>query len=130
MSELTRRILFALVGAPATVALIYFGGWILATALGVLSAICAWELFRMARAGGSNPMAPIGITVAALIPLLVHAHYLGVTDAITEASVISCVVARVIWVRACLAALSSHVSALFGVLYAALTTFIYPLRYH
>ena len=133
MSELTRRILFALVGAPVTVALIYFGGWILATALGVLSAVCAWELFRMARAGGSNPMAPIGITLAAVIPLLVHAHYLRVfTLSITAASLILLVlIASVIWVRGVAGHPLVSVSVtLFGILYAALTVFIYPLRYH
>jgi phosphatidate cytidylyltransferase len=133
VSELTRRILFALVGAPATVALIYFGGWILATALGVVSAVCAWELFRMARAGGSNPMAAIGITLAALIPLFVHAHYLGVyTVSITDASLIFlALIASVIWVRGVAGQPLVSVSVtLFGILYAALTTFIYPLRYH
>ena len=133
MSELTRRILFALVGAPATVALIYFGGWILATALGLVSAICAWELFRMARAGGSNPMAPIGIALAAIIPLLVHAHFLGVyTFSITDASLVFlALVASVIWLRGVAGRPLVAVSVtLFGILYSALNTFIYPLRYH
>lgn len=133
MSELTRRVLFALVGAPATVALIYFGGWILATALGVVSAVCAWELYRMARSGGSNPMATIGIILAAAIPLLVHAHYLGVfTLSLAEASLIFlALIASVIWLRGVAGRPLVSVSVtLFGVLYAALGTFIYPLRYH
>ena len=56
MSELTRRILFALVGAPLTIGLIYAGGWIFTAALGAVAGIRAWELFRMARNGGSDPL--------------------------------------------------------------------------
>jgi len=133
VSELTRRVLFALVGAPVTVALIYFGGWILAAALGVVSAVCAWELYRMARSGGSNPMATLGIILAAAIPLLVHAHYLGVfTLSFAEASLIFlALIASVIWLRGVAGRPLVSVSVtLFGVFYAALGTFIYPLRYH
>ena len=133
MSELTRRILFALVGAPVTVAIVYVGGWILATALGALAGIGAWELFRMARSGGATPMAGIGIVLAALIPILVHAQYLGVfSPSLTAAAVVFlALIASVIWLRGVdghpLISLSVTV---FGVLYAALVTFIYPLRYH
>lgn len=133
MSELTRRVLFALVGAPVTVALIYFGGWILAAALGVVSAVCAWELYRMARSGGSNPMAVIGITLAAVIPLLVHAHHLGVYSiSLSDASLIFlALIASVIWLRGVEGRPLGSVSVtLFGVFYSALGTFIYPLRYH
>ena len=69
MSELTRRILFAVVAAPATVAIVYFGGWVLAAALGALAALGAWELFRMARAGGIDPMEPPESRSRRLIPL-------------------------------------------------------------
>ena len=133
MSELTRRIVFALFGAPLTVAIVYFGGWILAAALGAVAGIGAWELFRMARSGGSNPMAPSGIVLAAAIPLLVHAHYLGVfTVTVTTAAVILVVlIGSVLWQRGVedkpLVSLSV---TLFGCLYAALVSFVYPLRYH
>ncbi|HEY3257714.1 MAG TPA: phosphatidate cytidylyltransferase [Gemmatimonadaceae bacterium] len=133
MSELTRRILFSLAGAPVTVAIIYFGGWLLAATLGAIAATAAWEVFRMARAGGAKPMEPSGIVLAAAIPLLVHAHYLGLfTLPIVGAAVIFLIlVASVIWLRGVegrpFIALSVTV---FGVLYAAMITFIYPLRYH
>ena len=133
MSELTRRILFALIGAPVTVAIVYFGGWILAAALGTISAIAAWELFRMASAGGTNPMAATGIVIAAAIPILVHAHYLGVyTLSLTAAAVIFlALIGSVIWLRGVEGRPLVSVSVtLFGAFYAALVTFIYPLRYH
>lgn len=133
MSELTRRILFALAGAPVTVAIVYLGGWVLAAALGTIAAISAWELFRMARSGGTNPMSTIGIVLAAAIPILVHAHYLGVFSlSLPGAAVIFlALIASVIWVRGVEGRPLVSVSVtLLGVLYAALVTFIYPLRYH
>ena len=133
MSELTRRILFALVGAPVTVAVVYLGGWVLAAVLGGIAAIGAWELYRMAQLGGANPMAATGIVLAAAIPLLVHAHYLGVFSlSLTGAAVVLlALIASVIWVRGVEGRPIVSVSVtLFGVLYAALVTFIYPLRYH
>jgi phosphatidate cytidylyltransferase len=133
VSELTRRVLFSLVGAPVTVALIYFGGWLLAATLGAIAATAAWEVFRMARAGGMNPMAPSGIALAAAIPLFVHAHYLGIfTPSIAaEAVLFLALVASVLWFRGVDGRPFIAVSVtVFGVLYAAMITFIYPLRYH
>ena len=133
MSELTRRVLFSLVGAPLTVAIIYFGGWLLAATLGAVAATAAWEVFRMARAGGANPMERSGIVLAAAIPLLVHAHYLGLfTLPIAGAALIFLILtASVIWLRGVEGHPFTAVSVtVFGVIYAAMITFIYPLRYH
>jgi phosphatidate cytidylyltransferase len=133
VSELTRRVLFSLVGAPLTVAIIYFGGWLLAATLGAVAATAAWEVFRMARAGGANPMERSGIVLAAAIPLLVHAHYLGLfTVPIAGAALIFLVLtASVIWLRGVEGRPFIAVSVtVFGVIYAAMITFIYPLRYH
>lgn len=77
MTELTRRVLFSVVAAPLAGLIIYFGGWVLAATLGAIAGTAAWEVFRMARADGTNPMSLIGIALAALIPIFVHAHYLG-----------------------------------------------------
>ena len=84
MSELTTRILAALVAAPLALAMIYLGGLPLAAFLAVLSAGCAWELYRMARNGGVDPVDPVdpvdalGMPLAGAIPLLVHAASIGV----------------------------------------------------
>lgn len=133
MSELTRRILFALVGAPLTVGLIYAGGWIFTAALGALSALGAWELFRMARAGGHEPLDEVGIVLAASVPLLVHASYLGVFRATITFAVMLflALAAAVIWLRGTarkpLVALALTVV---GIVYPALVVYMYPLRYH
>ena len=81
MSELTRRILFAAAAIPVAIGVIWFGDAALAALLGIIAAIGAWELFRIARAGGALPLERLGIPMAAAIPLIVHAHRLGVADA-------------------------------------------------
>lgn len=133
MSELTRRILFALAGAPLTVALIYIGGWLFAAALGAVAAIGAWELFRMAREGGSEPLEVAGVTLAAAIPLFVHAAWLGVYRVTLTVAVLIflALLAGVIWARGVerrpLVAVSVTVA---GIIYAALVSYMYPIRYH
>ena len=77
MSELTRRIIFAVIAAPASIAIVYFGDWALAILLSVLAALAAWELFRIARETGSYPIEPAGIGLAALVPIAIHAQRLG-----------------------------------------------------
>ena len=133
MSELTRRILFALVGAPLTVGLIYAGGWIFTAALGAVAAIGTWELLRMARAGGSEPLEIPAIALAAIIPLLVHASYLGVYRVtLTEVVLIFlALLATMIWARGVerkpLVSFSVTIAA---VIYPSLVAYMYPLRYH
>ena len=81
MSELARRILFAAAAIPIAVAIIWVGDAALAALLGIIAAIGAWELFRIARAGGALPLERLGIPLAAAIPLIVHAHRLGIANA-------------------------------------------------
>jgi phosphatidate cytidylyltransferase len=76
-SEVATRVLAALVLIPIVVGAGWYGDWALATLLSVASGIAAWEYFRIARAAGHTPFAIAGIAVAALLPLSVHARYLG-----------------------------------------------------
>ena len=133
MTELRARVLFSIIAAPLAGLAIYFGGWILAAVLGAIAGTAAWEIFRMARADGTNPLAEIGILIAAAIPIIVHAHYLGLfTLPIAAWAVIFlAVVASVIWLRGVEGKPFVAASVtVFGVLYASMITFIYPLRYH
>lgn len=133
MSELTRRILFAVVAAPASVAIIYFGDWALAIVLAVLAALAAWELFRMARETGALPLEPAGIGLAALLPIAVHAQRLGIYT-LSNTAIVTMVLllfASTIWLRGPNGKpLSSVAITAFGVLYAGLFSYIYALRYH
>ncbi len=133
MSELTRRVLFALVGAPLTVALIYIGGWVFAAALGAVAAIGAWEMLRMARAGGTEPLEIPAIVLAAAIPLAVHASYLGVFNVTLTAAVLVflALLAAVIWARGVeRKPLVSFSVTLAAIVYPSLVAYMYPLRYH
>ena len=77
MSELTRRVLVAVVAAPLGIWAVLAGDWPLAALLAVASALAAGEFFRIARAAGSNPFAELGTALAGIVPLVVHAHFLG-----------------------------------------------------
>jgi phosphatidate cytidylyltransferase len=133
VSELTRRILFAVIAAPASIAIIYFGDWALAIVLAVLAALAAWELFRMARETGALPLEPAGIGLAALLPIAVHAQRLGIYT-LSNTAIVTMVLllfASTIWLRGPTGKpLSSVAITAFGVLYAGLFSYIYALRYH
>lgn len=133
MNELAKRVLFALVGAPLTIAIIYLGGAVLATALGIIAALGAWELFRMSRAAGHEPLENAGIVLAAAIPLMVHATYLGVFRVTITVGVLFflALAAGVIWARGThRKPLVSLALTVVGVTYPALVTYMYPIRYH
>lgn len=124
----------ALIGAPLALGIIWIGDAALATLAGGLAGLAAWEFFRIAREGGSTPMSVIGIVLAALIPLGVHAHYLGVVQVPIYAWVLTvvAVLGAAIWLRGVdgkpLGAASTTV---FGALYTGGTlSFVYVLRYH
>ncbi len=133
MSELTRRIIFAVIAAPASIAVIYFGDWALASVLSILSALAAWELFRIARETGAFPLEPGGIALAALLPVAVHGQRLGVYTLTLHAIIAMILVlfASTVWLRGPSGKpLSSVAITVFGVTYAGLFSYIYALRYH
>jgi phosphatidate cytidylyltransferase len=133
VSELTRRIIFAVIAAPAAIALVYFGDWVLAIVLSVLAALAAWEFYRMARETGALPLEPAGIALAALLPIAVHAQRLGVYTLSLTAIVCMILVlfASTIWLRGPAGKPVSSVSiTVFGILYAGLFSYIYAVRYH
>ncbi len=133
MSELARRIIFAVIAAPASVGVVYFGDWALAIVLSILAALGAWELMRMARETGTFPFEPAGIAIAALLPIAVHAQRLGVYNFSLTAIVAACLLlfACSIWLRGPAGRpLSSVAITAFAILYASLIAYVYPLRYH
>ncbi len=133
MSELARRIIFAVIAAPASVGVVYFGDWALAIVLSMLAALGSWELMRMARGTGVAPLEPAGIAIAALVPIAVHAQRLGVYTFSMTAIVAACLVlfASSIWLRGPTGRpLSSVAITAFAILYASLIAYVYPLRYH
>ncbi len=133
MKELAKRAVVAVIAAPVALGAIWIGGAPLATAAGGLSGVAAWEYFRLAREGGSTPMSIVGIVLSALIPLAVHAQFLGVITLplVMWTLVPLAVLALSIWLRGVDGQpLSSAAITIFGALYTGGTlSYLYALRY-
>lgn len=132
-SELTKRVLVALAAAPFALWMFWLGDAPLATLLGVVSAISAWELYRIAKEGGATPLVNVGVVVAALIPLAVHAQFLRIVQIPNVAAVLVMllVVGVTIWMRGVNGRpLTAAAVTLFGAAYTGGTlSFAYALRY-
>jgi phosphatidate cytidylyltransferase len=138
-SELTRRVVFGVIAAPIAIAIVVYGGAPLAALLAVTSALAAWELFRLARATGLTPFDDVGIAIAGLIPLIVHARFLRLYDPDGFIGPISLAVvclllllAVAIWARGPGGKpLGSVASTAFGVAYTGgMLSYGYAIRYH
>jgi len=138
-SELARRVAFGVVAAPIAIAIVIYGGAPLAALLAVASALGAWEFFRIARAAGQTPFDDVGIALAGLLPLLVHARYLRLYDPNGKLSpveiaaiVILALLTLAIWARGVSGKPMSAVgSTLLGVAYTGgMLSFGYAVRYH
>lgn len=70
--NLVQRIAFAAVAIPAAVALVWWGGWPLATALALLGVIGAREIYDLARRQQIDPLDGAGLAAAAAIPLATY----------------------------------------------------------
>lgn len=134
MSELTRRVAVGVVAAPLALAIVLAGGAALAGLLAVVSAIGAWELYRMARAAGYEPLADLGCALAGLVPLAVHARYLGLLQPrMSYFAVVLVVLFSVsLWARGATGKpLGAVAVTVLGILYTGgLLSFGYALRYH
>lgn len=134
MNEFGRRVIVALIGAPLAIGVIWIGGAPLATMLGALAGVGAWEFYRIAREGGSTPLTVIGVILAALIPIGVHGTVLGVLLVPLYAWVLAvvAVLGAAIWLRGVEGKpLGAASTTVYGALYTGATlSFAYVLRYH
>ena len=134
MSELTRRVLFGVVAAPITIAIVFAGGAPLAALLAVASAIAAWEFYRIARAAGHAPLSDMGCALAGLLPLAVHARQLGLIEPRLSYLVLVALIilAIPIWTRGPEGKpIGAAATTLLGVVYTGgLLSFGYAIRYH
>ena len=134
MSELLKRVLFAVVAAPLALWIVLAGGASLAALLAIVSALGAWEFFRLARATGARPLDDVGIALAGVLPLAVHASYLGVftvrAPLVAVGALALC--AATIWLRGVEGKpMGAAASTIFGIVYTAgMLSFGYALRYH
>jgi len=134
VSELATRVLAALVAAPVALLMLWLGGLPLAVFLAAVSAGCAWEFYRIAAAGGLEPLDPVGIPLAGAVPLATYAAALGLYRVSLDvtAVVLLVILASVIWARGTQRRpLGAAASTVLGILYTGgLLSFGYALREH
>lgn len=134
MSEFPKRLLVALVLIPIVIGAIWAGGPALVTLLTVASGLAAWEFFRLANVRGSRPLSGAGIVMSALIPVMVHARFLGlwVPSVPLVATAIPLLLAAVLFARGVTGGpMAAAGTTLLGVLYTGgMLSFAYALRYH
>jgi phosphatidate cytidylyltransferase len=134
MTELAKRVIVALVAAPLAIALIWIGGLPLAAFLALVSMGGAWEFYRIARAAGGDPLDPIGIPLAGLIPLAAFAAHEGIVRVPLSlgAVVVVALLGVSIWARGAAGRpLEAVAATVLGVLYTGgMLSFGYALRYH
>ena len=134
MSELAKRVAFGVVAAPVALAIVLAGGAPLAGLLAIASAIAAWEFFRIARAAGHAPFADLGAALAGIVPLAVHATFLGLLQPRYSyfAAVLLVLLGLSIWARGANGKpLGAVAVTVLGVLYTGgLLSFGYAIRYH
>ena len=134
MSDLAKRIISALIAAPVALIMISLGSLPLATFLAAVSAGCAWEFYRIAAAGGVEPLDPVGIPLAGAVPLAVYAAGIGLyrPSLVVAAVAMLIILAAVIWTRGPQRRpLGAASLTVMGILYTGgLLSFGYALREH
>ena len=134
MSELTQRVLFAVVAVPVVLGVTWVGGAPLATLLAIAAALGAWEFGRLATATGARPLTGWLIGGAAALPLLTHAAHLGlwVPPVSLVALLVPVLLAVALWRRGVDGRpLDAVAATLLGLWYTGgMLSFAYALRHH
>ena len=133
MNELAKRVAVSIVLAAIVIAVIWIGGATFVTLLAVASGLAAWEFYRIAQGAGARPFVEFGVTLSALVPLLVHARFLGfwVPPVSVVALLVPLLLALALFRRGTSGSMGAVGATLVGVLYTGgLISFAYGLRYH
>ncbi len=134
MSEFPKRLLVAIVLIPIVLACVWVGGPALVTLLALASGLAVWEFYRLAEVRGARPLASLGVVVSALIPVVVHARYLGfwVPPVSVVALLVPLLLTVVLFARGSDGGPMAAVGiTLAGIVYTGgMLSFAYALRYH
>jgi phosphatidate cytidylyltransferase len=134
VNEFPKRLLVAIVLIPIVLGAVYAGGPALVTLLALASALAAWEFFRLAEGLGARPLRTVGIVLSALVPVVVHARYLGlwVPSVAVVALLVPLLLTVVLFARGVAGGPMAAVgTTLAGVVYTGgMLSFAYALRYH
>ncbi|MCX5760445.1 MAG: phosphatidate cytidylyltransferase [Gemmatimonadetes bacterium] len=134
MQEFPKRVLVAIGLIPIVLGCIWFGGPALVSMLSLASGLAAWEYYRQAEARGVRPLRALGIVLSAVIPMLVHARFVGfwVPPVSLVALLIPVLLTVTLFARGVSGAPMAVVGdTLAGVVYTGgMLSFAYALRYH
>jgi phosphatidate cytidylyltransferase len=133
VSELSRRLLFAVIAAPAGIAIIYLGGPVLATLLAIIAALGAWEFCRIARASGAQPFDALAIVASAAVPLIVygvHLRLLAPTWTHMVVAALAVLAATIFWRGTTGRPLLSAAATILCVMYVGLIAYVFELRFN
>jgi len=72
-TELSKRVAVAIVGIPAVLAAVFYGGWWLGALLAGAAALGTFELYRLAEVRGVRPFRAAGIVLSATLVLIATA---------------------------------------------------------
>lgn len=67
MSNLTQRILTALIGAPLVLGAVFLGGWYLAVVVLVVALACQYETYALFEAINVRPLVGVGLAIGGLV---------------------------------------------------------------
>ncbi len=79
--NLVRRIAFAAVAIPMAILVVWVGGWPLALLVATIAVLGAGEVFDLARHQGIEALRPLGLGLAALIPLVGYLQLVNIAAA-------------------------------------------------
>ncbi|HEY7879068.1 MAG TPA: phosphatidate cytidylyltransferase [Gemmatimonadaceae bacterium] len=135
MSNLTVRVLFAVVAIPVVLGVAYAGGLAMALMLAIVAALGAWEFYRLARAAGYGPLELVGVALAFVIPVGVYGYRTG--EFAPPLLTLGAVIVLTVFALSVFARgpqerpIGATATTVFGMLYTGgMLSFAYGLRYH
>lgn len=72
MSELAKRVLVALIGIPASIGIIYLGGFVFFFVVVLFSNLALWEFYSIPRSSNIKPDSTLGLVFSSLIQTLFY----------------------------------------------------------
>lgn len=134
MTEFPKRLLVAILLIPIVLGCVWAGGPALVTLLSLASGLAAWEFYRLAEVRGARPLGGVGIALSVLIPVVVHARFLGLW--VPPVSVVALLVPLLLTVALFARGSDGGPMAAVGITLAGIVytggmlSFAYALRYH
>jgi len=134
LSELAKRVLFAIAAIPIVAGAVSLGDAPLTILLAIAAALAAWEYARIAESAGARPMMGWTIVLAVLLVLAVHAARLGyrLPPLAWIAMLVPFLLTVALFRRGSEGKpIGSVATTIFGALYTGgMLAFVYTLRYH